>query len=72
MRRLLPDLPRAKAHWTHRASDVPDFIMVPMSDGTVVRFVPEIVQPGFVRAMKNLENITVGYQWKGEENESAV
>jgi hypothetical protein len=48
--------------------------MVPMSDGTVVRFVPEIVQPGFVKAMQNLENIKVGYQcpWKGEENESAV
>ena len=70
----MPDLPRAKAHWERRASEVPDFIMVPMSDGTVVRFVPEVVQPGFVKAMQNLENIKVGYQcpWKGEENESAV
>ena len=70
MRRVLPDMPRAKAHWKHRASEVPDFIMVPMSDGTVVRFVPEIVQPGFVKAMKNLENLAVGYRRKGENDET--
>ncbi len=72
MRRLLPDLPRAKAHWTHRASEVPDFIIVPMSDGTVVRFVPEVVQPGFVKAMNNIKNMAVGYRWKGEEDESTL
>lgn len=40
MIRILPDLAKAKAHWVHRSSDIPDYIMVPMSDGTVVRFNP--------------------------------
>lgn len=63
MIRILPDLAKAKAHWVHRSSDIPDYIMVPMSDGTVVRFNPEIPQPGFVKAMKNLKNLE-GYKYE--------
>ena len=64
MIRIIPDLTRAKAHWTHRSSEVPDFIMVPMSDGTVVMYVPQVTQPGFVKAMENIKNMVVGYETK--------
>ena len=64
MIRVLPDMSRAKAHWVHRSSEVPDYIMVPMSDGTVVMYVPQVTQPGFVKAMKNLQNMVVGYEKK--------
>ena len=69
MIRIIPDLAKAKAHWVHRGSDIPDFIMVPMSDGRVVRFNPEIPPPGFQRAMQNIRNIVVGYPAGGEEKE---
>ena len=64
MRRLLPDLPRAKAHWERRASEVPDFIMVPMSDGTVVKYVIGIEQPSPAFLRDGLDKFTemcVGY-----------
>ena len=64
MIRLSPDMTRAKAHWTHRSSEVPDYIMVPMSDGTVVMYVPQVTQPGFVKAMENIKNMVVGYETK--------
>ena len=64
MTRILPDLPRTKAHWTHRSSEIPDYLMVPMSDGSVVRYNPEIEQPGFVRAMENIRHMVVGYPKK--------
>jgi len=37
-----------------------------MSDGTTVKYIPEIVQPGFVAAMENIKNMTVGYPIKNE------
>ena len=72
MKRILPDMPRAKAHWTHRSSEIPDYIMVPMSDNkTVVRYVPEIEPPGVLKALENIRNLkdmTVGYHLTEEEN----
>lgn len=59
--RIIPDIPKIKAHWERRTDPVP-YLMVPMSDGTVLRFNPEIEQPGFVKAMKNIENMRVGYE----------
>ena len=68
MRRVIADTGKATQHWERRCDELP-YLMVKMSDGRTVRYNPEIPQPGFVRAMQNLENITVGYQWKGENNE---
>ena len=62
MIRVIPDMGKAKAHWTHRSSVIPDYLMVPMSDGTVVRYNPEIQQPGFVKAIQNIKNIAIGYE----------
>ena len=61
MIRVIPDMGKAKAHWTHRSSTFPDYLMVPMSDGTVIRYNPEIQQPGFVKAMDNLSRMRTGY-----------
>jgi hypothetical protein len=70
MIRVIPDMPRAKAHWVRRTSEFPDYIMVPMSDNTVVMYVPQVTQPGFVKAMENIKRMKVGYEWKGEDNET--
>ena len=75
MKRILPDMTRAKAHWIHRGSDIPDYIEIPMSDGRKVRFNPEIEPPGVLRALENIRNMkgmAVGYRWKGEEHEGTV
>ena len=40
MIRVIPDMARAKAHWVKRSSEIPDYLMVPMSDNTVVMYVP--------------------------------
>ena len=72
MTRIIPDLPKAKAHWVHRSSEIPDYLMVPMSDGRVVRFNPEIEQPGVLKALeniRNLKNMTVGYHPAEQEND---
>ena len=75
MKRILPDMSRAKAHWIHRGSDIPDYIEIPMSDGRKVRFNPEIEPPGVLRALENIRNMkdmAVWYRWKGEEHEGTV
>ena len=64
MIRVIPDMARAKAHWTKRSSEIPDYLMVPMSDGTVWMYVPQVTQPGFVKAMQNIKNMTIGYERK--------
>jgi len=43
--RVIPDFRKAKAYWTHRTSKTPDYIVVPMSDGSCLRFNPEIKLP---------------------------
>lgn len=65
MIKILPDMPKAKAHWEpRRRSKMPDFIMVPMSDGTVARYNLEVKQPGFQKieeSLKKLEALAYGY-----------
>ena len=63
MIRIIPDIPRIKAHWERRCNDLP-YLMVPMSDGSVVRYNPEIVQPGFVKAVDTVRRWSVGYPVK--------
>ena len=61
MIRIIPDLPKARAHWERRSDPLP-YLMVPMSDGTVLRYNAETEQPGFVKAMENIKNMKVGYK----------
>jgi len=64
--RIIPDIPRAKAHWERRSDPVP-YLMVPMSDGTVLRYNAEIPHPSLSKAFRNMENmknICIGYEHK--------
>lgn len=58
--RILPDLPKAKAHWDRRCDPIP-YLMVPMSNGTVMRFNAEVKHPGYVKAVQNIKNLE-GYR----------
>ena len=58
--RVIPDIPKIKAHWERRSDPVP-YLMVPMSDRSVIRYNPEIPHPGFVKAIQNIENMMTGY-----------
>lgn len=65
MIRVIADTHNAKQHWERRSDPVP-YLMVPMSDGSVIRYNPEIAQPGFVKAIDNIRNMTTGYERKEE------
>ena len=69
MIRVIPDMARAKAHWTKRSSEIPDYLMVPMSDGSTVRYNPEIRQPKpyFKESLDKFTDLCVGYERKEEE-----
>ena len=66
MIRIMADTRNAKQHWERRSDELP-YLMVPMSDGSIVRYNPEIQHPGFVKAMQNIKNMKVGYERKKEE-----
>ena len=72
MNRILPNLPKIKAHWERRTSDIPDFLMVPMSDDTVVRYVPDVQQPKPVLAdqLDKFTNLCIGYERNENYGES--
>ena len=61
--RIIADTGKARQHWERRSDPLP-YLMVPMSDGSVIRYNPEIQQPGFQKAMENIRNMTVGYERK--------
>lgn len=74
MTRVLPDMAKAKAHWIYRGSEIPDYLMVPMSNGQVVRYNPEIEQPGVTKALENIRRMQDaialgGYKYKPQEEE---
>ena len=64
--RIIPNIPKIKAHWERRADPVP-YLIVPMSDGSEIRYNPEIQHPGYVKAINNIMNMTVGYERKEAE-----
>ena len=70
MTRVIADTGKAKQHWERRSDPLP-YLMVPMSDGTVVRYNPEIEHPGFIKAIGNIKNMKIGYERK-ENNETTV
>lgn len=66
MIKVIADTGNARQHWEHRGDELP-YLMVPMSDGRIVRYNPETPQPGFVKAMENIKNMCVGYPADGKE-----
>ena len=67
MIRIVPNIPKITARWAHRASEIPDWLEVPMADGSVVRYYPHIEQPAFRKSMeiiRNMKDQVVGYQMK--------
>ena len=66
MNRILADTGKAKQHWERRSDPLP-YLMVPMSDGSVVRYNAEIPQPAFQKAIQNVRNMKTGYERKEAE-----
>ena len=61
--RVLP-LPKVTGIWKHDSSKYPDVLKVPMSDGTVVKYVIGIEQPSPAFLKEKLDKFTdmcVGY-----------
>lgn len=66
--RIMPDIPRIRARWAHRASEIPEWLEVPLSDGRVVNYYPQIEQPAFTKSMEIIRHMTdpeTGYKRKG-------
>lgn len=57
MIRIVPNIPQIKAQWCRRSSDIPDVLMVPMSDGSVVQYYPQVDQPAFRESLKIIKNM---------------
>ena len=72
MIRVIADTGKARQHWERRSNPVP-YLMVPMSDGSTVRYNPEIEQPAPVlrEQLDKFTKMCIGYERK-EENESIV
>ena len=66
MIRVIADTANARQHWERRGDELP-YLIVPMSDGSQVRYNPEIPQPAFTKAMQNIRNMSVGYPAVKEE-----
>ena len=71
MIRIVPNIPKITARWAHRASEIPDWLEVPMSDGTVVQYYPKVEQPAFRNTLNLIRKMTdprTGYKRKGPED----
>ena len=66
MIRIIADTGRAVQHWERRSNPLP-YLMVPMSDGSVVRYNAEVPQPGLQKAIQNIRNMKTGYERKDKE-----
>lgn len=66
MTRVIADTRNAKQHWERRCDPLP-YLMVPMSDGSVVRYNAEVPQPGLQKAIQNIRNMKTGYERKEKE-----
>lgn len=54
--RIIPNIPKIHAYWNRKYNKVP-FLMVPMSDGTVIRYYPAAEQTAFVKALENIRRL---------------
>ena len=70
MIRVIADTGKARQHWERRSNPVP-YLMVPMSDGSTVRYNPEIEQPAPVlrEQLDKFTKMCIGYERK-ENNEA--
>ena len=66
MIKVIADTANARQHWERRGDELP-YLMVPMSDGRVIRYNPEVPHPGFVKALQNIKNLRIGYPIRKEE-----
>ena len=68
MTRVLADTRNAKQHWERRSDQLP-YLMVHMSDGSTVRYNPEVPQPKpyFKEALDHFTDLCVGYERKETE-----
>ena len=66
MIKVIADTANARQHWERRSDELP-YLMVPMSDGSTIRYNPEVPHPGFVKAMQNLKKMNVGYERKHDK-----
>lgn len=67
MIRIVPNIPKIQARWAHRASEIPDWLEVPMSNGEIVRYYPKVEQPAFRKSLeiiRNMKDEVVGYERK--------
>ena len=67
MIRIMPNIPKIQARWAHRASEIPDWLEVPMANGEIVCYYPHIEQPAFRKSLeiiRNMKEQVVGYQMK--------
>ena len=66
---IIPDIPNIKAHWDHPGVDPVPYLMVPMSDGSTIRYNPEIRQPKpyFKESLDKFTDLCVGYERKEAE-----
>lgn len=73
--RIMPNIPQIRARRAHRASEIPDWLEVPMADGTTVRYYPQVEQPAFTRSLEIIRHITdpkTGYKRKGPEDAANI
>lgn len=69
MIRILADTRNAKQHWDRRGDELP-YLMVPMSDGSTVRYNPEIKQPSPVlrEPLDRYTKLCIGYERSNEHD----
>ena len=67
MIRIVPNIPKIRARWAHRASEIPDWLEEPMSNGTTVQYYPRVEQPAFRKSLeiiRSMKDEAVGYEKK--------
>lgn len=66
MIKIIADTRNARQHWERRCDPIP-YLLVPMSDGSTIRYNAEIPQPAFQKAIQNVKNMKKGYERKNDD-----
>lgn len=66
MIKVIADTRNARQHWERRCDPIP-YLLVPMSDGSTLRYNAEIPQPAFQKAIQNVKNMKKGYERKNDD-----
>ena len=66
MIKIIADTRNARQHWERRCDPIP-YLLVPMSDGSTIRYNAEIPQPAFQKAIQNVKNMKKGYERKNND-----